>query len=134
MKYKRKGEERNCIKCNKLFIALKWNIQKGGGKYCSHACQLKGITNPFWHGGRTYHKRGYILLRNPNHPYANLRGYVNEHRLVMEKEIGRYLLPIEVVHHINGNKQDNRIENLILFANQGEHLKREWEDKKYATY
>ena len=64
-KYKRKGEKRNCIVCNKKFIALKWNIKRGGGKFCSHRCQGKGVNNPFWHGGKTYHKRGYVLIRKP---------------------------------------------------------------------
>ncbi len=59
-KYKRKGETRNCKICGNEFVAFKWNIDKGGGKYCGHSCQTKGKNNPFWHGGRTYHKRGII--------------------------------------------------------------------------
>ena len=52
---------------------------------------------------------------NPEHPFATKSGYIREHRLVMEKKIGRFLQPNEVVHHINGNRQDNRVENLQLF-------------------
>lgn len=59
-KYKRKGVLKNCIICNKEFLAYQWNINKGGGKYCSHSCQCRGKNNPFWHGGKTYHKLGYI--------------------------------------------------------------------------
>lgn len=44
-----------------------------------------------------------------------------EHRLVMEKHLGRYLEGEEVVHHINGDKQDNRIGNLMVFATCGDH-------------
>ena len=80
--------------------------------------------NPKWNGGRATHAHGYQLIASPNHPYKDKRGYVREHRLVMEKHLGRYLLPTEDVHHLNDNKKDNRIENLELFSSRSEHLKK----------
>lgn len=58
---------------------------------------------------------GYVVLRVPGHPMADARGRVFEHRLVMAQHLGRDLLPCENVHHINGNRADNRVENLELW-------------------
>ena len=48
----------------------------------------------------------------PEHPKAIAHGYVLEHRIIMENHLGRLLLENEVVHHINGNKKDNNVDNL----------------------
>jgi HNH endonuclease len=82
-------------------------------------CSMENNTN--WHGGKRKHSQGYIEIKVLDHPYTNNSGYVLEHRLVMEKHLGRYLEQNEVVHHINGIKIDNRIENLELIKNQSEH-------------
>lgn len=73
-------------------------------------------------GGRRLCSNGYIEIVVPGHPATNARGYVYEHRVVAEKKLGRYLLPGEVVHHINGKKTDNVPENLIVLLNS-EHIK-----------
>lgn len=82
-----------------------------------------GENNPNWKGGRIFNYAGYILIKNWNHPFCNPNGYIREHRFIMEKYIGRYLKPTEDVHHINGIKDDNRIENLELFRSRSEHTK-----------
>lgn len=81
----------------------------------------KGNNNPNWKGGKVKDGNDYIRVLSPDHPYIDIKGYVFEHRLVMEAHLGRTLLPTEVVHHINGINDDNRIENLMLFNNVGEH-------------
>lgn len=81
----------------------------------------KGKRSTYWKGGRYKHNKGYVYVLKPEHPYTNSDGYVFEHRLVMEKQIGRYLIPnIDDVHHINGVKDDNRLENLQLLTH-GKH-------------
>lgn len=92
--------------------------------------QYIGSNGLNWKGGRIKDK-GYCKILKREHPFANPHGYVLEHRLVIEKHLGRYLKPEEVIHH-NGTKylmgslkdrSDNHIENLILFKNDSEHMK-----------
>jgi len=77
----------------------------------------RGANNPFWKGGRYKDKAsGYVMVYNPEHPNANKKGYVPEHRLVMEQLLNRELKINELVHHKNKKKDDNRLENLELFV------------------
>ena len=81
----------------------------------------RGKDVPGWKGGRRKRPDGYIQIRKPDHPRA-VKGYVNEHRLVVEQALGRYLKPSEFVHHINGIKDDNRLENLRLVTHHNEAI------------
>jgi len=80
----------------------------------------KGSKNYFWNGGKTIGSDGYTRFYLPSHPLA-VKNYVKEHILVMEEHLGRVLIKGEIVHHINGNKSNNKIENLLLFPNQKAH-------------
>lgn len=97
---------RSCDRCG-----IEYAVSKAlkNSKYCSRRC---GVLRS---NGRYSNNQGYVQRSVPNHPRANANGCVAEHRLVMEKHIGRYLEQHENVHHKNGVRDDNRIENLELW-------------------
>ena len=79
--------------------------------------KAQGETHGNWKGGRTNHAGYEMVQMSLEHPFASMRtaiGYVMEHRLVMAEHLDRPLESWEFVHHINGDKKDNRIENLQL--------------------
>ena len=112
-----------CMDCGKE----RW-VQINKGEPVSircHPCFMKlrgrsemGANNPSWHGGRR-RSHGYIYILNRGHPNASKIGLVPEHRLVVEKRLGRLLKTNEVTHHLNGIKEDNRPENLVVMARGG---------------
>jgi hypothetical protein len=110
----------------KTYFAVSKSLRKQGIK--RRPASYSGDRGATWKGGRT-NSAGYIYkyTTDLNHPgikrCSNVGGYVLEHRLVMESHLGRYLQKWETVHHINGVKDDNRIENLQLLPT-GEHNKK----------
>ena len=110
---------RKWLKIYKIPIRTSWGVLSG--KY-------SGEKSAAWKGGR-WTSGGYVYIYSPNHPRkvktigSKSGGYMAEHRLVMEKHIGRYLYPWETVHHINGIKDDNRIENLKLLPSSAHNTK-----------
>lgn len=109
--------DRQCEVCGKIFRPKN---TRNAGRYCSRPCNYKGQQgqgNGNWRGGRHIDKEGYARVIMPEHPAAvGHGGYVKEHRIVMEKMLGRLLRPGENVHHKNGKKDDNREENLELWS------------------
>jgi hypothetical protein len=95
---------------------------KNGNFYLPKHCpRIKGTNSHKWKGGRWKNNLGYIFIYIPDHPEANKDGYVLEHRYVWEQVNGP-LKSNEVVHHINGVRDDNRIENLIAIT-RADHSK-----------
>ena len=79
-----------------------------------------GDKHPRWKGGKTK-KDGYVFIYSPDHPFKDHHGYVREHRLVVESQIGRFLEPKENVHHINKITDDNVPKNLMAFSSKSAH-------------
>lgn len=81
-----------------------------------HGNQPSGPACNRWNEtGRMISSQGYVLIRvGRSHPLAFGNGYAYEHHLVMVAALGRALASDEVVHHVNGNRSDNRLENLSL--------------------
>ena len=132
--------KKTCQICGKeFFICPSWE-KKGRGKFCSEQCygkyrkqKFQKEKHPRWKGGRTIDKDGYVYLKSYTHPHKNNKSYYPEHRLMMERHLGRVLLLTEIVHHINGEEGDNRIENLMLFSSTAEHTKYHANKAKKAT-
>ena len=115
--YKRTAEHKRRLREH---ILGQWKTKKFKSAVIEFARSRVGNRNSHWKGGRLEKKNGYIIVLSPGHPYASIDGYVLEHRLVVEKQIGRNLLPEERVHHL-GDINDNRPHRLMAFVNQAAH-------------
>ena len=117
-----------CGHCDELIpIRDKWGrygkYKRGHGTFGKkYPNAPKGSQCWQWKGGRKLRKDGYFEVMVKNHPRKDRNGYVLEHRLIMEKHLGRYLTSKEVVHHKDNNRQNNDIENLELLCGQSEHV------------
>lgn len=109
-----------CPKCGrKRWIRERYNL-----KLCKSCFQLLD-SNHNWKGGRRM-ELGYIWIRiSRDDPFYCMtrNGYVVEHRLIMARTLGRPLVSQELVHHIDGNKTNNNLENLLLTTRSSHAIK-----------
>lgn len=126
--------EKVCPVCGKAFLVPQCHAERR--ECCSIRCANKhpdrkrstGANHYLWNGGQSEHSDGYLYIRTENHPFSGNQQYVLEHRVVLENfmrvkapdhrflvEHGGvlYLRPEISVHHINGNKRDNQLKNLV---------------------
>lgn len=119
-----------CVVCGKKRRLSTRVCGKRTERYCSPACSgiaHSGNQHPLWNGGVYKKPSGYLM------EYAGPGIYERQHRLIMERHLGRRLGDDEVVHHVNDNKADNRLENLEVMT-KAEHARlhstRRWKERK----
>ncbi len=81
-----------------------------------------GSENGRWKGGQTHDGHGRVMILKPDHPNANAWGYVYRYRLIVERQLGRFLQPWEIIHHKDGDCSNDHIENLEVMT-QSEHAR-----------
>jgi len=114
----RRNEKWICKKCG-----MEYKPKARDQKFCSSKCSADArkkylsIPQCLAEASRKLDKKiGYVRVYCPDHPKANTWGYVYEHRLIMEGILGRFLTEKEHVHHYNGQRWDNRPENLQVLS------------------
>lgn len=104
--------------CKKCGTSFEIRLCESARKYCSQLCHYSdrpsGKKHFNWKGGKSNHNLGYIYVS------TSVGKRTLEHRLVIERKIGRKLKSTEIIHHINGDKKDNRLKNLQIL-NRASH-------------
>lgn len=124
--------------CGNEVIVITNSLRSGKTKSCGclrrETCAITGHLGTYTRRKSTIiNNAGYVSLYAPDDDGRNIKDRVLEHRYVMEQHLGRRLAKDEVVHHINGNRKDNRIENLMVMKrgeHSAHHIHEYWKSKK----
>jgi hypothetical protein len=119
-------KSRDCVDCNKEIIAVKFNksVSETRCRSCGQSRSWakrnqSGINHYNWKGGEK-NVKGYIYVLFPKHKHANVNGSVQRSHLIWEQFTGYYPQNHEVIHHVDGNKLNDVIENLRIMT-RSEH-------------
>lgn len=125
----KKGQRPSAETLAKLSVSRRGRVVTPEGRANISAAQKgkpkenqRGEQNGNWHGGEKI-TSGRVCILSRDHPHAHDGGYVLRYRLVMEAYLGRYLTPEEVIHHVDGDKLNDDLSNLMLFHSSGAHIK-----------
>lgn len=130
---------------NGIWLKRKYLKEKKSGKIIAKICNVSSSTISAWlkkfnlQGKQQkrikYTDHGYIKIRKYGHPNANKYGWIFEHRYKMSKHLKRSLKSDEIIHHLNGNRMNNKLSNLSLHTPKShkkwEHYFLNWIIKKY---
>lgn len=127
--YKGLGKKVDCAYCKKKVYRENHEILRSNIYFCSKNCIGKwtsknrcGKNHPNFKNG-FISSDGYKYKYAKEHPFSDKAGYIKEHRVIVENFIGRLLKKEEVVHHIDGDRLNNNVNNLMIFKNQSCHMK-----------
>lgn len=122
--HRRPQGETYCRPCGKKVAGKKRLGSKAPAVAAANARRRRD-RHASWRGGRYVDREGYVMILVvsglPADGQSGWTKYRKEHRVVMEKMLGRRLRPGEIVHHIDNDKQNNSEENLLLLSTQSEH-------------
>jgi|SRR3972149_6859543 len=117
-----------CLHCRQWGLRRRsqYRHYKGAGRFCSRAChyafyRMHPEYHSDWTGGRWIDVAGYVIVKDHRTGPDEKVVKVREHRVVMEEHLGRRLYEWEHVHHRNGDKTDNRLENLVVLQEYEHH-------------
>lgn len=108
-----------CSVCGDECFVVKHLADKGAAAICSTIC--RGRHKTAISIGKRHVSGGYVVVHRPDHPMSDKAGKLLEHRLIMSEHLGRLLEAHEVVHHKDGSRSNNAIENLELLQSHKEH-------------
>ena len=112
------GVKSSAIRCFLMKFGIPIRSCSEGMKlwHKNHPGVFGGEGNPNWKGGQRIDARGYVRILMPEHPKADMQGYVRRSHSVVEENLGKYLCQDEVTHHKNKIKDDDNSENIEVFT------------------